>query len=285
MGETTNKSTALFADPGDQGGTGGQGGQGGQDGAGAGGGQGGAAGQGAGAGAGQGEEQQGGQAQQQPAALNLSEDAIRKLAEAVSSGRQGDQQGGQQRQPTQEELDKMFNVYKPSPELIKALREGGEPAALAAISQMTGGAVKQALTLAAYQMQQELNKFRQMVEPAMQYAYEQQMEKMKSEFFTQHPDLKGYDPILTAIRDKFIASGVRFENKEAAFKAVAEEARKVLSNLPGYKSGEANGGGGSAAGQQKSGALPSLAGGRGGAGAGDRGSSGGQPNTAKKIFG
>jgi len=272
--DNAGKGAALFADPGAQGGAGQQGGQQGGQGA-----AGGDAGQGQGAQGGQ----QGQQGQQMPSAVGLSDEAIQKLAEAVAQNAgQGQQQS--QKQMTQEEMDKMFNVFRPSPDLIKALREGDEAAALAAVTQMTHGSVRQALTLAAYQMQQEMSKFRQMVEPAMQYAYEQQMEKMKTEFFTQHPDLKGYDPILTAIRDRFIAEGRKFKDKGEAFKAVAEEAKKVLSTLPGYKPGEANSGGQGAAGGQQAGAMPSLAGGRGGAGAGDRGSSGGQQTTAKRIF-
>ena len=207
--------------------------------------------------------------------VRLADDAVEKLAAAV---RAGSAQQAPAQQMSQEDFDRLFHVMRPDQQMLNAIRSGDEAAALAALTQFSHGTAKQAIALASYQFQLELAKIREAVAPALGFVQEQQMQRLESEFYEQHSDLKGYEPVLKAIRDGFVAKGAQFKSKEEAFKAVAEEARKILKGLPNAQT--------TGSVQKQAGSMPALANARGGAGTGDRSSSNGQgSNPVKKLFG
>lgn len=212
-----------------------------------------------------------------------------KIAESVK----GASAPTQEKQVSQEEFDKMFNIFRPSEQLLTELRSDDPKVAMSAYQTMAHAAAKQAVTIASHLVANQIAEIRAQFQPAMSMAQERAMEQMKTEFFTEHPDLKGLDPLLVLIRDQFVANGVKFKTKEEAFKAVAAEARKQMEALPGLKNGSANGSGNGAAAGQGGGnpprQMPALSGGKGSGGAGDTGAAAGgggnKVSTAKRIFG
>lgn len=240
-----------------------------------------------------------GQQQDQPKNINLTEEMLaslgKKLAESVNP--QGQQQQQQQPQMSQEEFDKTFNIYKPSPETWRAIRGEDEGQAIEALTTMLHGAAKQATTIASYLLNHEVQQLKDFIQPAIQMAQEKQLEAMKVEFFEKNQDLKGLDPLLVLIRDQFVAKGTKFKTKDEAFKAVAEEARKQIEAIPGLKAANAanlaaagqntqQGQQGQQTSQQTARKMPALSGGQGQRGAGDTGatSGAGAKSTAERIF-
>jgi hypothetical protein len=202
--------------------------------------------------------------------------------------RQAPQGQPQQQQLSEEEFNKMFNVVKPTAEQWQAVRGDDPEAALRALTDLLHGSAKQAATLAAFHTMQEVQKIQQMLQPALKMAQAQELNQMKEEFFVAYPNLKGLEPLLMQIRDSFIVQKRIFDTKEAAFKAVAEEAQNLLSKIPGYQQGGNSNGAGGQSGQpqkqQQGRQMPTLSGKGQGGGAGGSGSAG-PKSTAEKIFG
>lgn len=172
---------------------------------------------------------------QQPVNV-LPLDAVEKIAQAL----RGQQQPVQQEpQMTEQEFNRLFNVFQPTPEILQSLRAEDPQVALGAYNQLVQGVVRQATTLAAFHVAQEVQKMQQMFQPAIKMAEERQMEAQKGRFFEKYPNLKGMEPLLTAIRDKMIANKANYPDEESAFKAVADEAQKVLSQIPGLNGQQA----------------------------------------------
>lgn len=205
-------------------------------------------------------------------------DVIKQLAQEL---RQPQQQAPQM---TEQEFNRLFNVYQPTPELWQALR-GDDPAtAVQALSTMLQGAVKQAATLAAFHTQQELQRVQEMVQPALSMARERQNEQMKTEFFGQYPDLKGYEPLLLQVRDALLSQGLGNLSKEKAFETVAQRTREILQKIPGLQQGGQAGQTQQAGGRQASTAkrqMPTLS----GKGQGTSAGSAPAKTTAERIFG
>lgn len=216
----------------------------------------------------------------------LTPEQIRELAAGVARGMQPQQQP----QMTEEEFNKLFNIVNPSEDQLGAIFGEDKKVALATLRELLHGTARQATTLAAFHLTQELQKIQQMVQPALKLAETQELDKLKGEFFEFAPDLKGLEPLLLEIRNSFIAQGKQFDNKDSAFKAVAEAARGILAKIPGYQVGQSgqSGNGNSGAGQgqqrqQQSTRMPALSG--KGQGGGTTGGSSATKSTAERIFG
>jgi hypothetical protein len=202
---------------------------------------------------------------------------------AAAAGATANQPQGQPQstapEMTQEQLDKMLNVYRPSAEEVNALLEGGD-GAVSAMQKIIEGAVKQATTTAWLQAQYVQQQMSQQINPLLTAHQEQQMTKLREEFFTTHPDLKGREKLLGAVKAALDQQqALNGLDKKAAFTLIAEKAKEVLA---AGGQGEAGGnGGGSPPPKQP----PTLSRGsqHGSAPAGAGG--GAAPGDAERIFG
>jgi len=182
------------------------------------------------------DQQQPDDQQQQAATAGLSEEQMVRILKAAGVGQPPQQQQQQDppRQMTQEEFDQRFNVFKPTNEMIEAIRAGGENA-LAAMAQMAQGINRQATTLMGYQLQLELQKLKQelggQIAPVSQFMQEQQRQALKKEFLDTHPELADYEILGEKIVAEFQAQGKKFSTKEEAFKAVAEGIKQTLTKI------------------------------------------------------
>ena len=225
--------------------------------------------------------------------IQLTEEMLGTMGQKIAESIKGAGAPAQEKQVTQEEFDKMFNIYRPTEQLLAYLRSDDPKVVIAAYQELAHGAARQAVTIASHLIANQIAEIRGQFQPAMDMAQERAMEQAKTEFFEKNPDLKGLDPLLVLIRDQMVAKGVKFKTKEEAFKAVADEARKQMEALPGLRTGANGGAGGAGAAGQGAGnppsRMPTLSGGKGSGGAGDgaaaSGGAGNKPNTAKRIFG
>lgn len=239
---------------------------------------------------------QGGQAQQQQAGntqtgntTSLSPEQIQQIVTGAVTPllqQQRQQQPQQQRQYTQDDFNKAFNVWNPDESFVSqfvpnwqeldANARASHPLTKA-FPTMRDALVRQAVTLAAYQIQEEMGKIRGEFGPILEHVNEARREKMKSDFFTEFPHLKPYEAIAMAvgqqIQSNAAASGQQLSVKDA-FKLVADETLKTLK-AAGIDPATAQAAGQGAAqqnnGQHRMNALSN--GGQGGAG----GSAGGKP--------
>jgi len=137
-----------------------------------------------------------------------------------------------QRQMTQEEIDTALRVYRPNMRTLDRIRAGGEEG-LAALSEVIQGVYNQAVTMAQYQTQMQIEPVTSALTPLQAFHQEQQVRQLRDEFMKANPDLKGYEPLLDGIRQQLVTEGARFPSKEAAFKEVAARAKQIIKTLPG----------------------------------------------------
>lgn len=179
---------------------------------------------------------------------------------------------GQNEPPlTQEQIDQALRVFRPSSALLKKLRSENEEEAIGALNEMVQGIHNQATTLAQYLMEQRFGTLAAQLNPLQAYVAEQQQERLKDEFFKEHPNLKGFDPILTVVRDGMVREGLKFKDKKSAFAECARRAQELLKTLPGAGGAAAGATGGTPEGTSNtpSSQMSTLTGGgQGGAGAG-----------------
>lgn len=228
---------------------------------------------------GQGQQGQG-QGQQAAAGgvIGLTKEQLQELVQGATAGvaQQFQQQGQQQGQMSQEEFEKAFQFYKPSPALLEKF--GGQEA-LPLLMELRDGLVRQALTMAAHYHQMQLREFEGRINPQLSAAQEVHMARMRDKFMEEYPDLKNCEPLLVEIRDSLLASGVRFKTQKEAFDAVATKARSILKSLA--PQGQQQQG---AAGGQQRGSTNNMStvssGGQGGVGAGSGSGGGKKPSWA-----
>lgn len=198
---------------------------------------------------------------------------------------------------TEEDFIRTFQVFQPTPELLAEIGLPNTPQTVAAFqAKIVTPIVRQAVTMAAYQLEkvkQELTEHvktqLQQYEPARQMAVERYEEAAKGRFFEKYQDLKGYEPILMEIKDRLVSQGTRFKDEDEAFKAIADHAKTIIGKIGGL--GNGNGGQTATNGQQtttvsRTGGMSTLSGGgQGGSGAARTTGGGKKKNTSEALWG
>jgi hypothetical protein len=206
----------------------------------------------------------------------MTPDQIAKLAaDTVAQMQRTQQPQPQPRQYTQEEFDKMFNVFRVNPQHITSILAGGEQA-VAAFNEIIPGIVKQAVTMAVLERQQALEEFEQSklkgrfdeLDQIRQDYLERQGERVKKQFFDKYPELQNYEPMVIAFGTQLQQQGFQ-GTTDQAFEQVANLVKTTLA-----KAGvQLAAGGGQSAKQQPQGQQHQMAslsapGGGGGGGSG-----------------
>lgn len=141
------------------------------------------------------------------------------------------------KQLSQEEINARLNVFTPTEEQLSHILEGGE-AGLGALKAIIEGVVRQATTTAWYQTQYAQQLLEQEYGPLKAQMAEARAEKLRGEFFTKYPDLKGQNELLAAVKASLDNENA-FEglDRAKAFEKIAQRAQKILT-------GSGQGGGG-----------------------------------------
>lgn len=128
---------------------------------------------------------------------------------------------------TKDELDKMFNVFNPTEELIARIQAGGADG-VKAMSEYRDGLLKQSQTLFAYQMQEMKKELLAHVNPALSFASEMRASQEREAFYSANSDLEPFEKAVETIFQAMRSEGVRFPTIEAAYTALAGRARDLL---------------------------------------------------------
>lgn len=233
-------------------------------------------------------QQQGGDDQQQQQGQQQVDDkagkepaiTVEAVRELLRSERGQGQQQQQEKQYTAEELDQMFDVWKPQMELVTAIREGDEAAALKAMTDMRNGLLKQANKMTEYQMQILKRELLGQVQPAVAFANDQAAAKDREEFFKANEDLRPNEKLVTTVFNALRAEGVKAPTVAAAYKLLADRTRALLPNNNGNGSGD----GQSSAASNTNGNRPKPAQLSRGSQAGGGGGQSATPNVFADIF-
>ncbi len=142
---------------------------------------------------------------------------------------------------TPEQLDQMFNVWKPSPDLLKAVREGDEAGALQALVGMRDGMLKQFHTLVDYQIKIALQDMESKFAPALGGFERMEAERQENSFFEANADLKDSRDLVRTVFQAMRSSGETFKDATEASKAVADRARTLLGQRANNGNGTGNG--------------------------------------------
>jgi hypothetical protein len=185
------------------------------------------------------------------------------------------------RQPTQDEIDEYWGVWKPTkanPKFIHEffnLPEDADPklveAAQNRFAEVQKNLVRQAVVGAQRLYQQDLEKLRAELQPDREFISEAKAERIRASFNKDFPDLAVQDENGAYTYDKIISlcakelADEEFKDQKTYFKALAERAAGYIKTVnPAFVLGAAT--------KQKPGATPRLprtsAGGTGGAGGG-----------------
>jgi hypothetical protein len=144
--------------------------------------------------------------------------------------------GGPAKQYTAEELDRLFNVYQPTPEVIQRLLSGGEDA-LKAFVEIREGLGKQFGTLLQYQLELAKRELTGHMDPALKFVAEQSAAKDREDFFVQNEDLRDHELLTQTVFNALKAEGYVAPDKATAYKTLADRTRALLPTASGNGSG------------------------------------------------
>lgn len=190
-------------------------------------------------------EKEGGEGAE-PATEALHSPALTKedIAELVSSigaavkPAQPDQTQQPHSQLSEEQLEQMFNVWKPSPEFIAQLRNESPEIALKALVQLRDGMMRQAMSMAEFRVKQLIDSVRQeitgQITPLSEYVSEARANAFRDDFFEQNPDLEPYEQLVDAVAARLYQSGGQEFLKltrDQRMKLFADESKKLVQEL------------------------------------------------------
>ena len=217
----------------------------------------------------------------------LTKDDIKELVDSIGASRQAPEASRtEERQPlSEQELEKMFNVWKPSADFIVQLRHESPETALQALTQMRDGMMKQAMSMAEYRVNQLLGQAKTeltgQITPLSEYVSEQRATAFRNDFFKDNSDLEPYEKLVDSVAARLYQSGgndfLKLD-RAARMKLFADESRKLVKELLA-KGGEATGGNGGKATQTTTRKMSTLT---SGGPSGGRGSGGGKPTTGNR---
>lgn len=154
-------------------------------------------------------------------------------AEAIAKAvKEGMTPAAPQKELTPEELDKMFKVYKATPEILGRLQNGGDDA-VAAFHEIRDGLLAQFDTITAHRLAALEEKLLGRLSPALQLANSQAAAKEKETFFTAYPNLKEHEKIVDMVYKLMVSEGANFQSVEEARKALADRASALLPGSAG----------------------------------------------------
>lgn len=174
--------------------------------------------------------------EQQPSAQITPE----QITASVREGLRQSQPEAPAKQWTQEELDKAFNVWQPTQELVNQIVAGGE-GALKALLVMREGLSKQFGTLLNYQLEIAKNELMGRVSPAISFASEAAAARDRESFFSQNEDLRAHEQLTQTVFNALKAEGYKAATTEEAFKTLADRTRALIPQGNGTGAGQSSG--------------------------------------------
>lgn len=161
-------------------------------------------------------------AERQPSQLTPEQ-----ITASVREGLRQSQPAQPERQWTKEELDKAFNVWQPTQEVVDQLLQGGENA-LKAFAALRDGLSKQFGTLLQYSIEVAKQELNEKMTPALTFAQAEAAARDRADFFEQNEDLAPYEKLTQTVFNALKAEGYQAATKEEAFKTLADRTRALI---------------------------------------------------------
>lgn len=143
---------------------------------------------------------------------------------------QGGGQGQQPQQYTQEQLDKMFNVYRADEGLVE--RMFGDYATpqqrVEALNAMIQGVVRHVATVMQYQSQQLEQQLSGRFSPALDMVQEQKEQNFTSALTEAYPTLRGHEGVIRDVINGLKQQGYQAKDGLEAGRVVAAQVEKLL---------------------------------------------------------
>jgi len=160
-----------------------------------------------------------------------TEERITAVLETLVSKRD-DSTTDKPKEYTQDEIDQLLQVYKPSEKLITDLRAEDPKIAVGAIKELVAGVIKQANTMADLRIQQIVGDLREKeLTPLQRYYQEAAAAREEQTFYSKNEDLKPYELIVNAVTEKLERSGKTFDDKQKAFDEIARVSRDAIKSM------------------------------------------------------
>lgn len=152
-----------------------------------------------------------------------------QIRDSVRDGVRSAQPQGQQpaKVYTQEELDTLFKVWKPSDELVTQILAGGGEA-LKALLAMRDGMSQQFATLLEYQLEIAKQELTAKFEPALTYTQQRAVERDQEKFFAENEDLVDHRALVETVFNALRAEGFVAKDVPEAYRVLADRTRKLL---------------------------------------------------------
>ena len=125
------------------------------------------------------------------------------------------------------ELDQLFNVWQPTPEVLQRVLAGGEDG-IKALFEIRDGLAKQFGTLLQYQLELARRDLVGQMDPALRFVAEAAAQKDRDEFFKQNPDLKEHEKLTQTVFNALKAEGYQAPDVPTAYKTLADRTRALL---------------------------------------------------------
>lgn len=178
------------------------------------------------------------QAQPQLTAEQITMLAATAAQQLLSQQTQQTAQQTAQPQMTPEEMERQFNIVKPTEQDVSAIFAGGT-AAVDTLQRLLHGSAKMATTISMFAVKGMMEKFRQEIgaqlQPVQQSAQKQLMDHHTTQFYGKFPELapdatsgRDYTPILMSAYNHLEKSGFR-GTPEQVYQKVAEEAKRLIT--------------------------------------------------------
>jgi hypothetical protein len=207
----------------------------------------------------------------------VTEERLTQVLETLVTGMADKGSKGEQtKELSQEEIETLLNVYKPTEKLVDDLAHEDKKIRLAAIKELVSGVVKQSNTMADARIQQLIGEMREKEITPLQKYYEEVAARREEEtFYAKNDDLKPYELIVNAVSAKLEAAGKKFDDKGKLFDEIARVSREAIKSM-GITPKKGATGSASRVSSNGGSRMSALSGGSGGRAAG--GSSGGSDN-------
>ena len=156
----------------------------------------------------------------------------RAVAEGVRQAQQSQADTG--KAPlTPEQIKQQLGLYEMTAEDYKGMFgvDPQNPEQLATANRIFQAVAKNAVTVAALMQQNALGELKSSMDPYISVIRSQEAERQQATFYTESPDLKGYEALVHKEYENLKNSGRKFSSASEARKAVAEQTRATLKAI------------------------------------------------------
>lgn len=172
---------------------------------------------------------------------SMEERVASAVTEALTKARPEEKKVETPVELTEEQKDQLLSRFKPSEALLEMMDSDDKAVRLKAIQHLVDGTIKQALTMAKYLAEAEVEKVRLEFSPLKQQSQLSAEERGKQEFYDAYPGLKDekYTPFLRLATEDLKKDGsYNPKSKDEAMKLIATRASEYAKRFePNFELG------------------------------------------------